>query len=81
MSYKNEVEFMKEKSTSNLQFWCQGDGIGRHARLKIWWLHGCVGSSPIPGNRRYIVWSGNENSTFFYAKIPWYVKKYSYYFS
>ena len=27
----------------------QGDGIGRHARLKIWWLHGRVGSSPIPG--------------------------------
>ncbi len=30
---------------------CPGDGIGRHARLKIWWLHGRMGSSPIPGKK------------------------------
>ena len=34
---------------------CPGDGIGRHARLKIWWLHGRMGSSPIPGNNRYFL--------------------------
>ena len=28
---------------------CPGDGTGRHARLKIWWLQGRMGSSPIPG--------------------------------
>ena len=27
-----------------------GDGTGRHARLKIWWLHGRAGSSPALGN-------------------------------
>ena len=32
---------------------CPGDGIGRHARLKIWWLHGRMGSSPIPGSKNY----------------------------
>ena len=32
---------------------CPGDGIGRHARLKIWWLHGRMGSSPIPGRKNY----------------------------
>lgn len=29
---------------------CLGDGTGRHARLKIWWLHGRAGSSPALGN-------------------------------
>ena len=28
---------------------CLGDGTGRHARLKIWWLHGRAGSSPALG--------------------------------
>lgn len=28
---------------------CLSDGIGRHARLKIWCPYGCVGSSPTSG--------------------------------
>ncbi len=43
-----QVEIVEQKIIRSLQV-CQGDGIGRHARLKIWWLHGRVGSSPIPG--------------------------------
>ncbi len=30
---------------------CPGGGIGRHAGLKILWLHGCTGSSPVPGTK------------------------------
>ena len=46
------VEIIEEKTIRSVQI-CQGDGIGRHARLKIWWLHGRVGSSPIPGKWWY----------------------------
>ena len=46
------IEIEQEKNTNQSSHHpSQGDGIGRHARLKIWWLHGRVGSSPIPGKK------------------------------
>ena len=36
--------------TYNIQSYSYpGGGIGRHAGLKILWLCGCTGSSPVPG--------------------------------
>ena len=31
--------------------YCLGGGTGRHAGLKILYLHGCTGSSPVPGTQ------------------------------
>ena len=43
-------EWSDEKSTNSLYI-CPDDGIGRHARLKIWWLQGREGSSPSLGTK------------------------------
>lgn len=47
---------------------CPGDGIGRHARLKIWWPQGRGGSSPPLGKKM----KSEENQIFFiiYNKLP-----------
>ena len=53
------TKYAKQNQINNT---CPDDGIGRHARLKIWWPQGREGSSPSLGTKRKLPQTGN----FFY---------------
>lgn len=48
-SLHKKILILLRKSLQYFSCLCLGDGTGRHARLKIWWLHGRAGSSPALG--------------------------------
>jgi putative endonuclease len=57
---------------------CPGGGIGRHAGLKILWLHGCAGSSPALGTQSpdligHWVIKNHHNVSFFYIMFYVYI--------